>query len=426
MDIISNKYVLIFEDSNDNDEFYIKIFKDQYQLDIVKFLLNNETKNYNAKILEIYPDQNIEDIIIKNSLFVIYFSNIYRSKNLLNILKESNKFIIFKKDTLDYDLQNFFNNNEKNNIIEDSIKNFEIYNESLIKNKINKSNKNIKLEYTKINKLYENDNIHIITFFKNDTHNNLLNILQKKSIIENSKNKFIKNILVIGYNLNSEFNENDMINNIILHNLDENMNDISFKTIFEIGYKYFNHKIICIIRSDNVLPNQNNLQDIELDILSSKNDIYCLSRIEHLINGTYARSDKNVKVLNSCEQDAWILKLPIDIELNKFENINFNDKYSELYVNYIFHFYGYNLINDASKYKILRLMYDNNINNRLLINNISKIDEDNVYLLPEHSLIENISIEQLIQSFNLNNSQIYNLKCELFNKYLKNKILKNF
>ena len=424
MDVIPHKYILMFDDSSDNNLYYLKIFKEQYQLEIVKFLLNHEIKTHNDKILEIYPDQHIEDIIIKNSLFVIYFSNIYRSQNLISILKELNKFIIFQKDKLEDNLQFFFNNIEKNNIIENSIKNFEIYSKSLLKNKINTSNKNIKIAYTKVNKLYENDKINMITYFKNDSHNSILNILQKKCIIENSKNKFIKNIVVLGHNLNNEFNENNILNNIILHNLDENIHNLSFKTMFEIAYKYFNNKIICIIRSDNVLPNQTNLQDIELD--SKKNDLYCLSRIEHLINGTYTRSEKNVKVLNSCEQDAWILKLPIDINLNKFENIYFYDKYSELYVNHIFNFNGYNLINDALKYKILRLMYDNNINNRLLINDVNNVEKENIYLLPEYSLIENISIEQLIQSFNLNKTQLYSLKCELFNKYLKNKIIINF
>ena len=425
MDVIPHKYILIFDDSNNNNSYYLKLIKEQYHLEIVKFLLNHEIKTHDDKIIEIYPDQHIEDIIIKNSLFVIYFSNIYRSKNLINILKEFNKFIIFQKDKLEDNLQFFFNNNEKNNIVKDSIINFEIYSESLFKNKINTSNKNIKIAYTKVNKLYESNNINMITYFKKDSQNNIINILQKKCIIENSKNKFIKNIVVLGHNLNNEFNENDMLNNIILHNLDANIHNLSFKTIFEIAYKYYNYKIICIIRSDTVLPNQTNLQDMELDILTSKNDLYCLSRIDHLINGTHARSEKNVKVLNSCEQDAWILKLPIDINLDKFENIYFYDKYSELYVNYIFNFYGYNLINDALKYKILRLMYDNNINNRLLINDVHKIEENNIYLLPEYSLIENISIEQLIQSFNLNNTQLYSLKCYLFNKYLKNKIIKH-
>ena len=424
MEIIPNKYILIFEDNNDYIDYYLKIIKDTYQLNIVKFLLNNEIKTYNDTILEIYPDQYTEDIIVKNSLLVIYFSNIIRSTNLIHILEESNKFIIFKRDDLEHVLPYFLNHINKNILIEDSIKNFKIYIQNLSNIKINKLNKNIKLEYTKINKIYENKKLHMIIYFKNVPNNKILNILQKKGIIENSKNKYIKSILVIGYKLNEEFNESDISSNIILYNLDENTIHISFKKIFEIAHKYFQNQIICIIRSDNVLINQINLENIELDILSSENNIYCLSRIEYLINCTYSRPDKDLKVFNSCEQDAWILKLPLNIDINKLENIYIYDKYSELYLNYILKMNGYNLINDMQKYKILRLMCDNNINNRLLINE-AKIQEDNIYLLPDFNTMQQISIEQLIHSFNLNSDQMYELKCELFNKYLKNKIYKN-
>lgn len=44
MDVIPHKYILIFDDSSDNNLYYLKIFKEQYQLEIVKFLLNHEIK----------------------------------------------------------------------------------------------------------------------------------------------------------------------------------------------------------------------------------------------------------------------------------------------------------------------------------------------------------------------------------------------
>ena len=131
MEIIPNKYILIFEDNNDYIDYYLKIIKDTYQLNIVKFLLNNEIKTYNDTILEIYPDQYTEDIIVKNSLLVIYFSNIIRSTNLIHILEESNKFIIFKRDDLEHVLPYFLNHINKNILIEDSIKNFKIYIQNL-------------------------------------------------------------------------------------------------------------------------------------------------------------------------------------------------------------------------------------------------------------------------------------------------------
>jgi hypothetical protein len=88
---------------------------------------------------------------------------------------------------------------------------------------------------------------------------------------------------------------------------------------------------------------------------------------------------------------------------------------------------NYILINNTKKYKIIRFMLDNNLNNRTLIDKDLNevIDYDNIYILPSNENIDNISIEQLIKLINLNENDIYSIKCYLFNKFLKNKIMDN-
>ena len=185
-----------------------------------------------------------------------------------------------------------------------------------------------------------------------------------------------------------------------------------------------------MLRSDIVLPNQQSLDELDLEFYESPNEIYAISRIERLINGMFVKSDKLNKILFSTEQDGWIFKSPLNINLEKLEFIYFYNKYSELYFNYLLKNSNYNIINNTNKFKIIRILYENNIEHRILIDNIEnsaenniKNNANNIFLLPDNNSFDKISIENLINSLNLDDKEIYNLKCELFNKYFKNKII---
>lgn len=401
-----NKYIVLYSDF-DEINFY-NLIKEKYNLSIIKFLLNSENKIKEDNIIQIYPDNYIEELLVKDCLFVMYFSKINRSKILINLLKQMNKYIIFNKESLITDIQLFIDSTFLNKTIKESINNFQNMFDLLISNNSNTS-KNIKLEYTKINKNYEDidEKIFMITYYKNT--NDITNIIQKKSIIENSKNKYINKFVIIGKNLKELDIEN---NNLIFHEFEK---DATFKDILEIANKYFENKTICIIRSDIILINQDSLEDVDLE----NNEIICLSRIERLINGAFVKSEKLNKNFYSTSQDAWILKLPVNIEINQLDKYYFYDKYSELYFNQIFKSNGYKLTN-TDKYRILRLLTDNNIDSRLLIND--KKIEDNFYLLPDNS-INKISINDLINKYGISNNDMYELKCEIINKYFKNKII---
>ena len=186
-------------------------------------------------------------------------------------------------------------------------------------------------------------------------------------------------------------------------------------------------KIIFIARCDIILPNQNDLCDLKFD-LTNNNDIYALSRIDRLINGNLVRSDKLNKILYCNQQDAWIFKSPLNIEdkpHNDMSHILLYDKYSELYFNKILINNNYNVINDTNKLKIIRLLHENNLDNRELIDEkeIDEEHEENIYILPDNSSLSKINIDKLINFIGIDDKELYNLKCYIFNKYFKSKII---
>ena len=440
----SNKYIILYSDSSDK-EYDISIsehIKEKYDISIIKFLLLKDQKINNILIEEVYIDLSIEDILIKNSLCVIYISNIIRSKKIVDLLKLYNKYIIFKKEKVidDFNLfLKYYNNNNNNDIsltdvIYYSINNFEsVFNNLKLNPLLNNNiinNLNIKVEYNKILKSYNDHKINILTYYKHYDLE-LLNIIQKKCIFENLKNKYINKVIVIGNKLDERLKdilENNESKNLIMEEflINEEFIDLSFKDIFEIINNKYSNKVFCILRSDIILPNQEGLGDIEIDMEEYDKKIYCISRIERLINGNLIRYDKLNKIFYSSEQDAWIFKSPLNINLELLKNIYFYERFSELELNNLLKINNYNIINDTNKYKVLRILTDNNIESRQILNvNSLKRDVNTFFLLPDEDSFNKVPIEHLIKIFNLDEQELYNLKCDLFNKYLRKNIICN-
>ena len=442
----NNKFIILYIDNNIYNDFDIEInnfLLEKYNIKVIKFLLNTEEKKINFNNLyEIYVDNHTEEYLINNCFFIIYLSKIIRSNNLIDLLYKNKKYIYFFenvilndekfKNSLNQFIKNILNfDSELNNNIEENFQNFKIYYENLNKNKdiklIIPIQKNILINFNKKNNNIIDENykkITIITYYKKYDFE-ILNIIQKKCIIENIKNKNVYEICIIGENLEEEFkeiiNEYKNINkNIILY---QYSNYLTFKDLLTIINDNFKNKIICMLRSDIILPNQNDLDDIKLDLLSTENrEIYSLSRIERLVNGNLIKNNNLNKVLSSTEQDGWIFIAPLIINLESLENIYFYNKHSELYFNKLLKDNNYNIINNTNKYKIIRILYDNNLDNRLLLKNdiVNFKDNPDIYLLPENNLIDKISLDNLLKLFNLDNNEIYNIKCDIFNKYFKN------
>jgi hypothetical protein len=418
-----NTYLLLYLNKYyENENELIDNIYNKFNIKIIKILNNDDIKkNINhSNFLEIFIDNQIENDLIKNAFIILYFSNYKKTKNLCNLIKLYNKNIIYNIKNIN---DNINENINENIDIQNNIELFEKYYNSLNENVNNiEINKNIDITYKKINNNIINDKIHIITFFKNDE--SIYKILQKKCIMENINNNHVSHVHIFGMNLTNEFSSCiDVISNSKNLILNETCLNISFKDLFDYCNEKLLNKIICILRSDIILPNQNNLDDIDFYLTLNENDIFILSRLERLVNGNLARTEKLNKILYSSEQDAWIFKSPIKID-NLDNNIIFYDKYSELYLNKILYNNGYNIINDTNKYKIIRILYDNNIDNRLLINKKDIIkDSSNIYLLPDNIHLNNIDINMLLSIINIDDKELYNLKCYIFNKYLKKKIV---
>jgi hypothetical protein len=439
----NNKYIILYSDSCDK-EYDISIssyIKEKYDISIIKFLSLKDEKINNILIDEVYIDLSIEDTLIQNSLCIIYISNIVRSKKIVDLLKLYNKYIIFKKDKVidDFNLfLKYYNNNNNNDIsltdvIYYSINNFEGFFNNLKLNPLlnnNNLNINIKVEYNKIVKSYNDDKINILTYYKHYDLE-LLNIIQKKCIFENLKNKYINKVIVIGDKLDERLKdilENNESKNLIIEQflINDGFIDLSFKDIFEIINNKYSNKIFCILRSDIILPNQESLEDIEIDMEEYDKKIYCISRIERLINGNLIKYDKLNKIFYSSEQDAWVFKSPLNINLELLKNIYFYERFSELELNNVLKINNYKIINNTNKYKVLRILTDSNIECRQILNiNSVKRDINNFFLLPDEDSFNKIPIDHLIKIFNLDEQELYNLKCDLFNKYLRKNIICN-
>ena len=515
---INSKYVIIYIDKEIDTKYEIiknitllpsenninEINVYQYFLKenicIIIFLLNNEEKKYgdNKNILEVYPDDYTENLLITNALFIIYLSEFKRSLILLELIQKYNKIIFYNYENLFKNLDSFINDTY---IIEkDHVSKFISYYNDL-KEIINENyNKNIKLELNKkinqINneKLDETNKIYIVTFYKN-SDNNILNTIQKTCIIQNIKNRDVDKILIIGYNLKNVFdNENDKI---ILHDLtnEENMNlnvdkklcsetivientvnlckdkeifseescsnentmnlckdkeifsgescsnenteniiyfendvidDISFSKLIKITNNIFNNKIVCIVRSDIIIQNQENIDFMDINLELSKKKIFTISRLDRCINSKIIKSQRLSNNLFSTEQDAWLFKTPILLSENAYkilDNKYLYHKYDHLYLNKILIKNNYYIVNNTIL-KILRILSNNNINTRELI--IEKnIENKNIFLLPDYDILNKLPLEHLIKISDIDENEVYRMKCYFFNKYLKNKIMNN-
>lgn len=442
--ILPCKYIILYIDNEIYDEeTNTKLLTDikniNNDLNIIRILSKNEDKQ-KINLNQIYTDSYTEDILIKYCLCIIYLSKINRSEILINLIDLYNKYIIYQQDNIISNIHYIINNihyiinNDTEQLISlnENKNNFKNIYSSLILNKNIMLDRNIKLAHNKIFKEYKSnvdDKITIITYFKN-FEIKILNIIQKKCIIENLRNKNVSKVIVLGNNINIHLDDiyNNDDKNILNLELIEFDKDITYKDLLDVANNLDKDIIVCILRSDIILPNQNELDELNVDLSSSKNEIYALSRIERLINGNLVKSEKSNKHLFSTDQDAWLFKSPINIKTDLFDHIFFYNKYSELYFNKILISNNYKVINNSSKIKIIRILYENNIENRLLFNNntIDTIDIINtindIHLVPDNDLINKFSIDSLLNIF-IGNEEIYNIKCDIFNKYLKNKII---
>ena len=420
-DILSlnpKEYILIY---CDNDFLELNNLKKSLNnIKIVRLLLTNEEKKDEENdIIEIYSDIYIENILIENCLCIIYLSKYIRSSILIESIEKNNILVIYNYSNILKYISVLIEFNNKQEIILNEIKNlinnFKVIYYNLLNIKDTNINKNIKISINKLIVNIENEKINIVTYYKKYDLN-ILNIIQKKCITENLKNNNIDNIFIIGNNLNEELN--DIIDKkISIYDFKE---ELTYKNIIDIINIKLSNKIILLIRSDIIIPTQE-FDNFELDFIET--NIYIITRIERLINGNLIYSEKLNNTLFSIENDALLFKSPLNINTEYIDKLFFYEKYNELYFNKLLNLNNYNIINYTTKYKIIRLLYENDIENRLLLKD-NNINKDDIYLIPDNQIINSLSIDKLLELYNIDDNDIYKIKCDIFNNYIKNKFFK--
>lgn len=431
-----DKYIIIYYDKDSEDDINNLLNDSKLEpFKIIIFYKKMYVKKYNSqRIIEILYDDFSEKILLEKSYMIILFNQGSESIILNNFIRE--------RDDIENGIFLFYN--KKSDIILDIIgNNIEEYNNFFLENR-NKFIENFDAENKKYQakksdeKKYEdkkniniiknreelklNDGrIYIATYFKEFTEP-ILNLIQKKCILENINNNNVQDILILGKNLLNNFGNIEINHGKKLY-LQEIEHEITYKDLFFYANTYFPNNIIAIVKSDIILVNSDEMNNIEFDLLEDKLKIIGLSRFERALDGKICKINELSQIFYSTEQDAYFYRTPFDIDYNYVEKLEFYEKFSELKLNNYFIKNNYNLINDTKKYRIIRLCYDNNIMTRKLIKNIDVIENiDDMYLLPENIGLDNINVEQLIQMLRLTETDIYKIKTEIINKYMKGKI----
>ena len=338
----------------------------------------------------------------------------YKIENYSKIDDENNdEYEIEEEDSM-----NIYNNTDKNIFINK----YECNNDK----KEYQKNLNILMQKTKneINTItMEDGKLHVITFFKEFEENDIMNSIQKKCIIENINNKDVKSIVIIGKNLEKYFSSINISNKDIILIEYDSIN-ISYSYLFNKAKELFNNKIVCIVKSDIIIPNQDSLENIEFLFLEKKNTILALSRFERMINGNIIKTQDLNSIFYATEHDAYIFKNSItNIDFSCMNNLYFYNQYSNLEVNKILINNNYKLLNDTKNYRILRLCIDNDANNRKLINNIDikDINQENIYLLPENLIFDNYNLQHLSTVLKMDEEDINEIKVYMLSVLFRKK-----
>ena len=431
-----DKYIIIYYDKDYDDDINNLINDSKLELfKIIIFYKKMYIKKYNSqRIIEILYDDFSEKVLLEKSYSIILFNQGSDSIILNNFIRE--------RDDIENGVSLFFN--KKCNIILDIIGNTsEEYNNFFLENRnkfienFNSDNKKYEAKKYEAKKYEDKKNINIIkhreelklndgriyiaTYFK-EFSEPILNLIQKKCILENINNNNVQDILILGKNLFNNFG-NITINHGKKLYLQEIEHEITYKDLFFYANTYFQNNIIAIVKSDIILVNSDEINNIEFDLLEDNRKIIGLSRFERALDGKICKINELSQIFYATEQDTYFFRTPFEIDYNYLEKLIFYEKFSELRLNNYFIKNNYNLINDTKKYRIIRLCYDNNIMARKLIKDNEKIDNINdMYLLPENIGLDNINVEHLIQMLRLTDADIYKIKTEIINKYMKSKI----
>lgn len=372
--------------------------------------------------------------------------------NIEEYIRKSNHIVYIREDKINDKMREYFIQYQKRVYIRKDFNieeykkwlNEEEYQESKMIIQIERWNEEIDVEKSKYNLKKEmnikkmikggeetmimNEGIQMITYVRKIEGNDIFYHLQIKCILENYKNKLVQNVVVIGKDIETIFQNihYEKIENkkIILINDDDD--NITFQDLFVIGNELFKNKIVFIVRSDIIFINSEGNQEVEFDLWMEEKKMYCLSRIERDVQGRFVRLTPNLTLFNSVDQDGWIYRAPIECmderDIECIKKYDFNEKWSELRMNYYMKKQGYKLVNDIRNYKIVRVNLHPQMNIRELMKEPTDIGKTDFEMLPEYSYLENMTFEQLVDMLGISDEDKYHWKVEMMNRYWKKKI----
>ena len=417
-----NFIILFCENENELNKILKTISEtEQIETKIVRCLRGKEFKwdicidtiYSNLKFYQEYIDDMNEEVYIKKSSKIIYLYN-NKYENIFKLNEIFNKPIYISVDGI---FDEGVYKREWNSIhsiqFRDEDKN--IKNENKIKKKVVVGEGGNE----------KREGINMITYIRRMEGNDLYYQLQIKCILENYKNKNIETMVVIGKKVEETFQkiQFEKIEGKKLILIDDDDDNITFEDMFIISNELFDKKIVMILRSDIIFLQMADSETLYFDFLLNEKKVYCLNKIERDLSGRFVRGQYQNTVFGGIEQDGWIYRAPIEckdkLDIENIKNYDFNERYSELYMNSYLEKHGYELINDITNYKILRLMVNPDMNQRDLLKEPKKIEEKKMMMVPEYSIMENFSIEQMLQMIRFDEMSLYNLKKEIINKYIK-------
>ena len=403
----NDHFILIF---SKNIEYINKIVEIQ-NTNCIRFMLGDETPFCIEGLKEVYYDElNIEEFIKKSYIIFYFYSHLHPNIHFIKYMKDNHKRVYYHSD-----IEKMNKDEIENNLNHYQESEWESYYHSLSEYRNEKQiEKQIVREYLLSNEIENHiesnssEKIEMITYYRNMEENEIYQKLQIKCILENYKNPMIRNMVVIGKNIEEIFStiEYERIENKRLIFINDNDDEITFQDLFIICNELFLHKIVMIIRSDVIFTTQNYQYENQLyfDFLFGDKKIYCLSRIERDIHGRYIRLQPNTNIFGGIEQDGWIFKTPItcmeEKHIDNIKEFDFYERTSELYLNYYLKEHGYELINDIRDMKMIRINLFEDLSRRDIIKPCKKrTNHYPFHILPEISALENIPFEHLFMMF---------------------------
>ena len=270
---------------------------------------------------------------------------------------------------------------------------------------------NINLNIKKKEKKYKNNYLNIITYFKGRNMDECDHYFE--CIQENLNNPIVNNIICLTFpeKFSGEYLHTHPNPRIIVHLLDES-DDENYYNLFNYANNYYIDEFCAIIRSDIVI-NQNEFL-LFLPAFVKESSIYAVSSINKMNDKMWKEKDK-MNNFYSLNHDIWLFKSNLDIELEDMKKYNFNLSHNEGYINKILS-EKYNLINDTENIKIFSMKTDKTEQDDRLRITGNIINNEEIYLLPETEIIRKISVDKLLEHFNIDPIDIYKLKCRIFTK----------